>query len=57
VSSRPNPARLAEYQARLADLVAARDAARAQSTGHRVKLLNRQIQAQLRWIRRAAEVA
>jgi hypothetical protein len=53
MSSTPNPARMAEYQARLAELVARRDAFRAQHNDHKVKLLNRQIQAQLKWIARA----
>jgi hypothetical protein len=56
MSSIPNPARIAEYQARLAELVEARDGFRAQHNDHRVRALNRQIRAQLKWIRRAVEV-
>jgi hypothetical protein len=47
---------MAEYQSRLAELVAARDAYRLQGKDHKVRLLNRQIQAQLRWIRRARTI-
>jgi hypothetical protein len=53
MSSNPNPARLADYQAKLAELVAARESYRAQHNDHKVKFLNRQIQAQLKWIRKA----
>jgi hypothetical protein len=53
MSSKPNPAWIPEYRARLAELVAARDSNRAQHNDHRVRLLNRQIRAQLKWIRRA----
>ena len=53
MSSTPNPARLAEYQAKLAELVAVRDDQRAQHNDHKVKLLNRQIRAQIKWISKA----
>jgi len=53
VSSTPNPARLTEYQAKLAELVALRDAHRAQRNDHKVRLVNRQIRAQVKWIRQA----
>jgi hypothetical protein len=53
MSSAPNPARLTQYQAKLADLVALRDSYRAQHNDHKVKLLNRQIRAQAKWIRNA----
>jgi hypothetical protein len=56
MSSTPNPARIAEYQAKLADLIAARNAFRDQGKDHKVKMLNRQIQAQLKWISRAESV-
>ena len=57
MSSTPDPARIAEYQARLGELVAARDGFRAQHNDHRVRLLNRQIRAQMRWIKRAQAAA
>lgn len=47
----PNPARLTQYPAKVADLVALRDSSRAQRNDHKVKLLNRQIRAQTKWIR------
>ena len=53
MSSTPDPARLAQYQAKLAELVSTRDSYRAQHNDHRVKLLNRQIRAQVKWIRQA----
>lgn len=53
MSSRPNPARLADYQAKLAQLMAAREEARTGHDDHRVRALNRQIRAQLKWIRKA----
>jgi len=55
MSSTPDPARIADYRARLAELVTARDAYRAQHNEHRVRQLNRQ--AQLKWIRRAETAA
>jgi hypothetical protein len=57
MSSTPDPARIAEYRARLAELVAARDGFRAQHNDHRVRLLNRQIRAQMKWIKRAQPAA
>jgi hypothetical protein len=56
MSSQPNPARLAEYRTHLAELLAARDQYRAQHDHHKARLLNRQIRAQIKWIR-AAELA
>jgi hypothetical protein len=56
-SSTPNPARIAEYQARLGELIAAREGFRAQHNEHKVRLLNRQIRAQVRWIRKAQAAA
>ncbi len=53
MSSTPNPARIAEYQAWLTELIAARESFRSQRNDHRVKLLNRQIRAQQKWIKRA----
>jgi hypothetical protein len=50
MASKPNPARMAMYQARLADLMAAKAAHRELDNDHQVKNLNRQIQAQLKWI-------
>jgi hypothetical protein len=57
MSSTPNPARLAEYQVKLAQLVALRDSYRAQHNDHKVKLLNRQIRAQTKWISKAQSAA
>jgi hypothetical protein len=57
MSSTPDPARIADYRARLAELVTARDTYRAQHNEHRVRQLNRQVQAQLKWIRRAETAA
>jgi len=53
MSSTPNPDRLAEYESKLADLIATRDSFRAQHNGQRVRVLNRQIRSQLRWIKKA----
>jgi hypothetical protein len=53
VASTPDPARLSEYKARLATLVATKDVEADQNRDHKVKNLNRQIQAQLKWIARA----
>jgi hypothetical protein len=50
MASTPNPARMAIYQARLADLLAAKAAHTELDNDHQVKNLNRQIQAQLKWI-------
>ena len=56
MASKPNPAQMAVYQAKLADLVAARSAHQDLNNDHHVKNLNRQVQAQLKWIA-AAESA
>jgi hypothetical protein len=53
MSSQPRPADMARYQTRLNELVAARDSFRAAHNDHKVRALNRQIQAQLKWIRKA----
>ena len=50
MASTPNPAFLSQYQARLADLQAAKTAHQDLNNDHQVKNLNRQIQAQLKWI-------
>jgi len=50
MASKPNPARMAIYQARLADLLAAKAAHRELDNDHQVRNLNRQIQAQMKWI-------
>jgi len=47
---------MAIYQARLADLLAAKAAHRELDNDHQVKNLNRQIQAQLKWIATAESV-
>ena len=57
MSSIPDPARMAQYEARLAELVAIRDSHRAQHDDHKVRLLNRQIQAQIKWIRKGRSAA
>jgi hypothetical protein len=56
MSSAPNPARLAEYNAELAELVAVRESYRAQHNDHKVRLLNRKIKNKLKWIRRADQL-
>ncbi len=53
MSSTPNPDLIVVYEAKLGELVATRDAYRAQHKDHRVRLLNRQIRSQLRWIKKA----
>jgi hypothetical protein len=53
VSSTPNPNLITVYEAKLAELIATRDAYRAQHDDHRVRLLNRQIRSQRNWIKRA----
>jgi hypothetical protein len=53
MSSTPNPARIDEYRTKLADLIATRNTFRDQGKDHKVKFVNRQIQAQLKWIKRA----
>jgi hypothetical protein len=55
MSSTPNPARLAEYESWLAQLIATRDAHRAEHDDQKVRLLNRRIRAQIRWIRKAQQ--
>ena len=54
MASTPDPARLAEYETRLATLIAAKDLEAEQDRDHQVKNLNRQILAQRKWIARAA---
>jgi hypothetical protein len=44
---------MARYQARLNELVAARERFRAAHNDHKVRALNRKIQAQMKWIRKA----
>jgi hypothetical protein len=53
MSSQPRPADLAKYQARLSELIAAKEAYRAQHDDDKVKALNRQIQAQMKWMKKA----
>jgi hypothetical protein len=53
MTSTPNPARLAEYRAKLAELLTIRESYRAQHDDQKVRLLNRQIRGQTRWIRKA----
>jgi len=57
MASTPEPARMVSYQARLAELIAARSAHQELSHDHHVKNLNRQIQAQLKWIAAAEAVS
>jgi hypothetical protein len=52
MSSKPNPARIAQYEARLAELIDAREAFRTQRNAHKVRILNRQIRAQLKWLKK-----
>ena len=56
MATRPNPARVASYEAKLAELIAARDTHRAERNDQRVRVLNRQILAQRKWIRWAREL-
>ena len=56
MASSPNPARMADYQAKMVELIAARTVQQDLDNDHQVKNLNRQIQAQLKWIA-AAEAA
>ena len=53
----PDPARMADYQARLAGLIDIRSAHAELNNDHHVKNLNRQIQAQLKWIKAAEAMA
>jgi len=46
----PNPARIADYEAKLADLMELRIVQVEGNNDHKVKNLNRQIQTQLKWI-------
>jgi hypothetical protein len=57
MSSQPKPADMARYQARLNELVAARDTFRSAHDDHKARALNRKIQAQLKWIRKAQALA
>jgi hypothetical protein len=50
MAAKPNKALMPEYQAKLAELLAAKAAHQDLDNDHRVKNLNRQIQAQLKWI-------
>jgi hypothetical protein len=53
MSSSPNPAKTAIYQARLAEMTAAKAVQAGLNNEHKVRNLNRQIQAQMKWIARA----
>jgi hypothetical protein len=53
MTSAPNPAKTAEYQVRLADMIAARAVQTDLNNVHKVRNLNRQIQAQMKWIARS----
>jgi hypothetical protein len=53
MSSTPNPERIAGYRAKLAELIDTRNTFRDQGKLHNIKGVNRQIEAQLKWIRRA----
>jgi hypothetical protein len=50
MASTPNPALVPQYQAKLAHLLAAKAAYQDLNADHHVRNLNRQIQAQLKWI-------
>jgi hypothetical protein len=56
MATRPNPARLPEYQAKLGELMAAREEFRALRNDQAVRVVNRQIRAQLKWIKKAREL-
>lgn len=53
MSSSPNPTKTAQYQLRLAEMVAAKAVQADLNNDHKVRNLNRQIQAQMKWIARA----
>jgi hypothetical protein len=53
MSSSPNPAKTAAYQLRLAEMLAARAVQADLNNPHKIRNLNRQIQAQMKWIARA----
>ncbi|HVV35334.1 MAG TPA: hypothetical protein VHC63_01940 [Acidimicrobiales bacterium] len=57
MSRTPNPERLDVYEAKLAELIAERNTAATQRKDRRVYALNRQIEAQRRWIKRARSVS
>lgn len=46
----PNPARIADYEAKLAGLMEQRIVQVEGNNDHKVKNLNRQIQTQMKWI-------
>jgi hypothetical protein len=52
----PNPARIADYEAKLAGLMELRTIEVEGNNDHKVKNLNRQIQTQLKWIASARSV-
>jgi len=53
VSSTPKPERIVEYEAKLGELLATREAYAAQHNSQQVRVLNRQIRSQRRWIKKA----
>lgn len=57
MASAPNPAHLRDYQARLNDLQLVRATHVAAGNDAKVTNLNRQIQAQLKWIAAAEKLA
>lgn len=57
MASAPNPAHLRDYQARLNDLQALRATHVSSGNDDKVTNLNRQIQAQLKWIAAAEKLA
>ncbi len=57
MTSTADPARLDDYRARLAVLLDAKTAHQDLNNDHHVKNLNRQIQAQLKWIAKAEATA
>jgi hypothetical protein len=50
MATAPNPARIDDYEAKLAGLIELRTLHLEGNNDHKVKNLNRQIQTQLKWI-------
>ena len=50
MATAPNPARIDDYEAKLAGLIELRTLQLEGNNDHKVKNLNRQIQTQMKWI-------
>ncbi len=50
MATAPNPARIDDYEAKLAGLIELRTFQLESNNDHKVKNLNRQIQTQMKWI-------